>query len=160
MKREYTIFFLLIGFSVINTVMHFTHPAYKYYKQNISKVESRLSDRQEKFEKKIIGDFLPAIYQSISNSYRVVEGSPSSVSVLPQAKTEHRVVKQLDASFYIFRGVPCIEYNGITFQVGDNFDGSAIISVSPMMVRTDFADYEIKSKLNSTSKRSASYEAY
>lgn len=151
MKREYLIFFLLIGFSAVNTVIHFTHPAYKYYKQNISLVENRLNERQEKFEKKILADLLPAIYQSISNSYRVVKADASAsqspyISISPEVKNERRALKQLDASFYLFRGVPCIEYNGITFKVGDNFDGSAITCVSPMMVRTELADYEIKVK--------------
>lgn len=161
MKREYTIFFLLICFSIINTVIHFTHPAYKYYKQNISKVESKLLDRQEKFEKKIVGDFLPAIYQAISNSYRVVNGSAPSAPAITQIKSEQRPLRQLDASFYLFRGAPCIEYNGITFQVGDNFDGSAITSVSPLLVRTEFSDYEIRPRSRSlVSERSVVNEAY
>ena len=149
MKREYWVFIALLVVSVLNTVAFFTHPAWRYYKKNVDRVQDHLDARITEFQIQVADKFLPAVYEAITNN-GVNHSSSVSVStspdafVLPPSATNHNsITKSIEGSYFIAARRSYVDVNGFFLQVGDNFDGTPITSMSPYCITTRLNTYQL-----------------
>lgn len=132
---------------VVNCIIHFNSPAYKFYRENMQVLRNDVYD----FQEKIKYEFVPAILEVASN--RVVSTSPASVSVsssssvsssLPLLSDTNLVARSrlfnLDFLWFNSGGVNGFELDGVRYFVGDSLFGSVIRSITPTIVVTD--DYQ------------------
>lgn len=131
---------VLIFALVLNALIHFTSPTYRYYQENFEKVRKGVNE----FEQKVKLDFVPAILNLASN--RVQVSSSVSSSSLPDrplllsgTNTNDRLMS-LDFQWYQFGNSFGFELDGKYYQQGDLLFGSVIRSVTPTLVVTD--DYQ------------------
>lgn len=149
MKREYWVFIALFVVSVLNTVALFTHPAWRYYKKNVDRVQDHLDARITEFQIQVADKFLPAVYQAITNngvySSPSVSVSSSDPVVLPVSATnQNSITKSIEGSYFTAARRSFVDVNGFYLQVGDNFDGTPITSMSPYCITTRLNTYELK----------------
>ena len=152
---------VLIAALIVNAVIHFTSPSYRYYRENIDQIKEGVS----KFETKVQADFIPAILSAASNRVFVVSSnsvsvssssvsSPAGPSVVFDTNSVSRLFS-LNFRWFVFEGRYGFELDGCDYFEGDRIFGSLIRSVSPTMVVTD--DYQFvkpligKFSLNSSS---------
>ena len=151
MKREYIVFIALFLVVIVQTAALFVHPAYRYYKQNLKALEKNLEERSKRFEVKVVGEFLPAVYQAISNITHNIEvnpDSPFSFSPPISPKEDKFSVRQIDGNYYKVGNTPYFDYNGFSLTVGDNLDGTEIKVITPYSLSTSLAFYEIRKPNN------------
>lgn len=135
---------VLILALVVNAVIHFSSPSYRYYKENIDQIKEGVLN----FERKVQSDFVPAILSVASN--RVVFSSSSNVvSVSSSTSLSPAVVFDtnscsrlfsLNFRWFVSGSRYGFELDGCNYFEGDTLFGSPIRSVSPTMVITD--DYQ------------------
>jgi hypothetical protein len=150
-KREYIVFIALFLVVIVQTVALFVHPAYRYYKQNLKAVEKNFEERSKRFEVKVVGEFLPAVYQAISNTTQKIEvkgASPFAASSSASPKEDKYSVRQIDGNYYKVGNTPYFDYNGFALTVGDNLDGTEIKVITPYSLSTSLAFYEIRKPNN------------
>lgn len=133
---------VLIFALVLNALIHFTSPTYRYYQENFEKVRKGVSD----FEQKVKLDFVPAILNLASNRVQVSSSVSSSFSsssdrplLLPGTNTNDRLMS-LDFQWYQMGNSFGFELDGRYYQQGDLLFGSVIRSVTPTLIVTD--DYQ------------------
>lgn len=138
---------LLIVALVVNAVIHFTSPSYRFYKENFETVKKGVVD----FENKVKLDFVPAILSIASNRVFVVSSNgldnvSSSVSLSSSApllccdSNNNSRLMSLDFRWYKTPSGYGFELDGGYYSAGDLLFGSVIRSVTPTMVVTD--DYQ------------------
>lgn len=156
MKREYIVFALLFVVLIINTASLWVHPAYRYYKNNMSALEHKLIDKENQFELAIIQKLLPAIYQSITNTAKKSElqiiQNKSTFEGVSRLVSPERKELDIEAHFYFSGGRSFVNCKGFQYSVGDIFDGSPILSLSPFRVVTESTDYRIREINQNVSK--------
>lgn len=138
---------------LIDIVTHFTHPAYKYYRTFCTNLEKRNTAFQDQIKR----DFVPAITLFASN---VIASSSSPVSASPVVVSASSAVpstpqlssSSINARFFFYRGFPYIDLNGFYYTLGDNFDGSEIQVLTPVVLKTSIGSYSI-SPLSTTKQR-------
>ena len=138
---------LLIIALVVNAVIHFTSPSYRFYKENFESVKKGVVD----FENKVKLDFVPAILTLATNRVVVLSSNgldnvSSSVSLVSSApsiscdsNTNSRLMS-LDFRWYKTPSGYGFELDGSYYAAGDLLFGSVIRSVTPTMIVTD--DYQ------------------
>lgn len=140
--------------TVLNVITHFTHPAYRYYKE----FSQAQVERFEALEKRIKSDFVPAIMFAVSNrsvSTGVASpfsstspSLPSSVGSLPSSSSAVPVVyggdvrKDVKLRFSSVNDVPFVTVNDtVHLTIGDDFFGEPIRRITPTCLFTDSAVY-------------------
>ena len=139
MSRNTWMALALIGALVINTIMHFSHPAYRFYKDT-----SKLQDKKyDEFVKRVEKEFAPAIINSISN---IAEKSSISSSPAPAPITTSAASsmfgrgnsdKDFDddlISFLIVNNEPILKYGNFYLKAGDVLWGDIITRITPSAV--------------------------
>ena len=134
---------VLILALVVNAVIHFTSPSYRYYRENFDRVQKGVVD----FERKVKADFVPAILTLATNRNFIVVSNSVSVSdtvkvTAPLLSDTNSVSRLMSLDFRWFQGPRgCgFDLDGFHYHVGDVLFGSVIRSISPTMVVTD--DYQ------------------
>ena len=156
MKREYIVFALLFVVLIINTASLWVHPAYRYYKNNMAALEQKLIDKENQFELAITQKLLPAIYQSITNTAKKSElqisQTKSTLEGVALPFVPERKELDIEAHFYHSGGRSFVNFKGFQYAVGDIFDGSPILSLSPFRVVTQSTDYRLSEINKNVSK--------
>lgn len=134
-KKFKLLILVLVVVLIINTVLHFTHPAYKYYTDNVRQFRSDYND----FVRQVRSDFIPTILQVSSNRYQRVETSSSSSNVVVETSSSSSSVipTSVDARYFSANGDGYFCFNGWTFKKGDDFYGYTILDVRPTLIITD-----------------------
>lgn len=143
---------VLILATVLNVVMHFTHPAYRYYRE-FSRAQAEKFDA---LEKRIRADFVPAIMSAVSNRSAAV-ASPfssaapslsSSVGLFSSSSPAVPVVyggdvrKDVKLRFSSVNDVPFVTVNDtVHLTIGDDLFGESIRRITPTCLFTDSAVY-------------------
>lgn len=153
MKREYWVFIALFVVAFLNTVALFTHPAWRYYKKNVDRVQDHLDARITEFQIQVADQFLPAVYHAITNnglnhSSSVSVSASDSVVLPPSSTNQHLITKTVEGSYFTAARRPFVDVNGFFLQVGDNFDGTPITSISPYCITTRLNTYQLISPRN------------
>lgn len=141
MNRNQILVLLVIILLAINTVSHITSPVYKFYKENIS----RIDQSNEQFRNEIRLELIPAITNLAFNLDRtqLLTSSSASNSVSCSSFTPVQLpVINLDFSYFTSDNKPLISIGGFTFQIGDNFDSSPIVNISYYSFATLQAIYQ------------------
>lgn len=143
---------VLILATVLNVIMHFTHPAYRYYKE-FSRAQA---ERFDALEKRIRADFVPAIMSAVSNRSSAVASPfasitpslPSSVGSSPSSSAAVPVVyggdvrKDVKLRFSSVNDVPFVTVNDtVHLTIGDDLFGEPIRRITPTCLFTDSAVY-------------------
>lgn len=143
---------VLILATVLNALMHFTHPAYRYYKE-FSRAQAEKFDA---LEKRIRADFVPAIMSAVSNRSAAVASPfssaspslPSSSGSFPSSSPAVPVVygsdvrKDVKLRFASVNDVPFVTVNDtVHLTIGDDFFGEPIRRITPTCLFTDSAVY-------------------
>lgn len=143
---------VLILATVLNIVMHFTHPAYRYYKE-FSRAQAEKFDA---LEKRIRADFVPAIMSVVSNRSAAVASPfasiahslPSSAGSSPSSSAAGPVVyggdvrKDVRLRFSSVNDVPFVTVNDtVHLTIGDDLFGETIRRITPTCLFTDCAVY-------------------
>ena len=143
---------VLILATVLNVIMHFTHPAYRYYKE-FSRAQA---ERFAALEKRIRADFVPAIMSAVSNRSVAVASPfssitpslPSSVGSFPSSSAAVPVVyggdvrKDVKLRFSSVNDVPFVTVNDtVHLTIGDDLFGEPIRRITPTCLFTDSAVY-------------------
>lgn len=136
----------------LNVVTHFTHPAYRYYRE-FSRAQAEKFDA---LEKRIKSDFVPAIMFAVSNRPSAVaspfssisHSPPPSVGSVPSSSPAGQVVygsdvrKDVKLRFSSVNGVPFVTVNDtVHLTIGDDFFGEPIRRITPTCLFTDSAVY-------------------
>lgn len=133
----------LILVLIINTVTHFTHPAYKFYRENFE----QLRESNEVFEKRVLTEVVTAIvtnssFRSSSVVTNVSISQTSSVSsVMRGESVATNSTYSLDFRFFVSQSLPCFEYQGRSYFLTDDFYGSPLIYISPTIVKTSTSTF-------------------
>lgn len=140
MNRNQILAIIVIFLLAINTISHISSPVYKFYKENIARIDKT----NDQFRNEIRLELIPAItnlafnldqsHLLTSSASNSVVGSSVTVSQLP--------VRNLDFSYFISDNKPQISVSGFTFQIGDNFDSSPIVNISYYSFSTLNAIYQ------------------
>ena len=153
-SREDWFILCLFCLLLFDILVHFFHPAYKFYRETRASLNKRLDD----FEHKVTFEFVPTLALVASNnivkaelrnafassSSSAVVPSPSPVSSSPESRSSSREVSvSLPRGSHSFKvdGVQCANISGFTYLVGDNFDGSPILFINPVFMQTSNARY-------------------
>lgn len=130
---------VLIFALVLNALIHFTSPTYRYYQENFEKVRKGVTE----FEQKVKLDFVPAILNLASNrvqvSSTVIPDNPDKPNLLVGTNANERLMS-LDFHWYQMGNSFGFELDGRYYQQGDLLFGSVIRSVTPTLIVTD--DYQ------------------
>lgn len=137
MSKNQLLVIALILALVVNTVTHFTHPAYSFYRDNMDALYSR----QSEFEDKVKSEFIPAFEKLITNQVNVIR-SPSSLispTVSPSVPLSDNLIqsRKIAYDYFLYNGSPCFRYHGWCYFVGSFFYGRRIVTVYPEMIVTD-----------------------
>lgn len=130
--------FLLFVVVLVNSIIHFNHPAYKFYRENVKQFRSDYND----FVRQVRLELVPSILMVASNNNNSVSSlvSPAllpSVSSSSSAASSSSSDSFLDCRFFKTGGRSYIEYNNNYFTDGDDFFGYTILEVRPTIVITD-----------------------
>lgn len=129
MTRNQILVIIVIILLAINTVSHISSPVYKFYKENIARIDKS----NEQFRNEIKLQLIPAITNLAFNLDQTQLYTSSSVSNSVSCSSLTPVqlpVRNLDFSYFISDNKPQISIGGFTFQIGDNFDSSPIVNIS------------------------------
>ncbi len=121
------IFFAL----VVNTIVHYTSPVYRYYENNVKRVNDQYSD----LRKRLLTELVPFVQFSLTNRHDSVNsvGSLSSLSVSTNAVP---LDMYLDFSFVVSGGDASMFFSDHAYRLGDLFLGSPLVYISPTLVQT------------------------
>ena len=140
MNRNQILVIIVIILLAINTISHISSPVYKYYKENIARIDKS----NEQFRNEIKLELIPAITNLAFNLDQPQLFPSSSVSNSSSASSSpiQLPVINLDFRYFISDNKPQISIGGFTFQVGDNFDSSPIVNISYYSFATLNAIYQ------------------
>ena len=148
--REEKGIFIMVVLLLVNIVSHLYHPAYRFYRDYCSALDRRFED----FRKEVQNDFVPSVALFASNilhradspiSFFSPRSSPvvSSSSPITSRSTDVRQ-SELVGRFFSFCGRSYVDYCGNFLTVGDDLDGTSIMSISPLCVKTSRQTYYLK----------------
>lgn len=141
MNRNQILVIIVIILLAINTVSHISSPVYKFYKENISRIDKS----NEQFRNEIRLELIPAITNLAFNldQTQLSTLSSSSNSVSNSFSTPFQLpVRSIDFTYFISDNKPFVSIDGFTFQTGDNFDSSPIVNISYYSFSTLNAIYQ------------------
>ena len=141
MNRNQILVIIVIILLAINTISHITSPVYKFYKENISRIDKS----NQQFRNEIKLELIPAITNLAFNldQNQLFTSSSVSNSVSCSSPTPVQLpVRNLEFSYFISDNKPFISIGGFTFQIGDNFDSSPIVNISYYSFTTLNAIYQ------------------
>ena len=123
---------------VVNALVHFQSPAYRYYQENVT----RLNGDYQTFEKRIFSDLVPFILsqktntnESVSLTIDKTSSAPSDSSSVSSSSTTNYTHISISYSYAGSFG-SCFTFEDRFYKVGDDFFGSPITYISPTLVRT------------------------
>lgn len=142
MSRKYLILvFLLIGLLIVNTVVHFSHPAYRFYRQNCEQLKNQvesvalaLRSDYDVFTKRVQVDFVPSILTVFSNRCDVASVFSNRCDVVGSTDYKPDIIT---ARYFVAGGKGWLDYDGWQYTAGDDFFGYTILEVRPSLVITD-----------------------
>ena len=116
---------------VVNTIVHFSSPVYRYYENNVK----RVNDQYSELRKRLLTELVPFVQFSLTNRHDSVNsvGSLSSLSVSTNAVP---LDMYLDFSFVISGGDASMFFSDHVYRLGDLFLGSPLVYISPTLVQT------------------------
>ena len=117
---------------VVNSIVHFTSPVYRYYQDNVKHVNDQYSD----LRKRLLTELVPFVQFSLTNrhdSSAISAGSFSSLSVSTNAVP---LDMYLDFSFVVSGGDASMFFAGHAYRLGDLFLGSPLVYISPTLAQT------------------------
>lgn len=128
--------FLILAL-IVNAIIHFTSPSYRFYKENVDRLDRVFHD----FERQVKIDFVPAIISVASNNtYRATEtnfsnsvSNSTSSSEFPSSGT----LFNLDYHYFTAGNKSGFHFDGHDYFNGDSFFGSSIRVITPTVIVTD-----------------------
>lgn len=117
---------------VVNTVVHFTSPVYRYYQENVRHV----NDQYAELRRRLLSDLVPFVQFSLTNRNDVSFGSVRSVSSLSVSTNAVPLDMYLDFSFVIAGGDSFLRFSDQVYHLGDLFLGSPLVYISPTLAQT------------------------
>ena len=128
MRRAYLVLGCLVFLALlVNTWVHYTHPAYSHYVETSRHIDERF----EKMRKQMFDDIVPFVKFAVSHTNDLAGVSSSSNSVTSLIRE-----KFLDFRFFSFNYQPFFEYQGHSYRLGDLFLGSPLVYISPTLIQT------------------------
>lgn len=145
---------VLMAIVLHNSYLHYTHPAYTYYRENVQQFRADYNA----FRKQVIEDFVPAITNvsirlASASSVPQPTNSFSSVSSSPAVKPSPDKVKfsELQASYFVCNGEKGFYFEGFPYFLGDVFMGGEVILITPSFVQTTISGYILRKPQKGTS---------
>lgn len=167
-NKTHLLIYLLILSLIFNSVIHFTHPSYNYYKQNITKLNEEL----EAFKNQVVFTFVPALNSIATNistdvSFSIVSNHLSKISnkissessilvnekkfLVQNNETDYNEILVKDYKYMIACGKEYVQLYGKIYSFGDFILGERIIYIDAMLTKTknyNFINGEIDHKKN------------
>ena len=165
-NKTHLLIYILIISLFLNCAIHFFHPSYKYYKQNITKLNEQLED----FKNQVVFTFVPAlnsIATNISTEVSLSILSNNFAKISKQSKSETSIVSSdkkylvqndeiyqneiivKDYKYMIACGKEYIRLYGQVYTYGDFILGERITYIDKMLTKTksyNFINAEIDQK--------------
>lgn len=151
MKRPNSTQLLVISLVVAlvaNIYTHYTHPAYRFYEENIKQLENDFID----YKKKVASEFIPALIEMQSN---IVLYASSSIPQLSAASNEQKAATNIselvtykelelerkisieDYSHFSANGVRYVTMRGRHYRLGDRVMGEEIKYIDDFITKTE-----------------------
>lgn len=141
MNRNQILVIIVIILLAINTISHISSPVYKFYKENIARIDKS----NEQFRNEIKLELIPAITNLALNldNTSLLTSSLSTNSFVSSTVTPIQLpVRSLDFTYFVTDNIPYVSTGGFTFRIGDNFDSSPIVNISYYSFSTLQAIYQ------------------
>lgn len=154
LDKSQCIALLLTGALLVNAVIHFTHPSYRYYKTNISRLDSEF----KAFRDRVQDEFVPAVMFVATNisATAVFPSFPVSATnelALAYQPTLSPQPQDVDCHYFVSQGRRGFQYHGFPFFAGDTFFGEEILAVDPSCFKTTERLYYIRPNHTTTNKK-------
>lgn len=117
---------------VVNSIVHFTSPVYRYYQENVKRVNDQYSD----LRKRLLTELVPFVQFSLTNRHDSSETSVGSLSSLSVSTNSVPLDMYLDFSFVIAGGDSFLRFSDQVYHLGDLFLGSPLVYISPTLAQT------------------------
>ena len=117
---------------VINSVVHYTSPVYRYYQENVKHV----NDQYAELRKRLLSELVPFVQFSLTNRNDASFSSVRSVSSLSVSTNTVPLDMYLDFSFVIAGGDSFLRFSDQVYHLGDLFLGSPLVYISPTLAQT------------------------
>lgn len=117
---------------VVNTIVHYTSPVYRYYQENVKHV----NDQYAELRRRLLSDLVPFVQFSLTNRNDVSFSSVRSVSTLSVSTNAVPLDMYLDFSFVIAGGDSFLRFSDQVYHLGDLFLGSPLVYISPTLAQT------------------------
>ena len=140
-NRPMLVAVLLIVALLVNGILHYTHPAYRYYREQLQNLRVEYTGKVDAFKEEVQRDILPRWLDTVSNVVvrssaremlsRLPLRTRDGVSIVPSAPSVPSLSSLPfgNARFFIVDGRFGVEWQGSSFYVGDPFLGSRITSI-------------------------------
>lgn len=141
MNRNQILVIIVIILLAINTISHISSPVYKFYKENIARIDKS----NEQFRNEIKLELIPAITNLALNldNTSFLTSLLSTNSFVSSTVTPIQLpVRSLDFTYFVTDNIPYVSTGGFTFRIGDNFDSSPIVNISYYSFSTLQAIYQ------------------
>ena len=116
---------------VVNSIVHYTSPVYRYYQENVKHVNDQYSD----LRKRLLTELVPFVQFSLTNRHDSVN-SVGSLSSLSVSTNSVPLDMYLDFSFVVSGGDASMFFADHAYRLGDLFLGSPLVYISPTLVQT------------------------
>ena len=117
---------------VVNTIVHYTSPVYRYYENNVKRVNDQYSD----LRKRLLMELVPFVQFSLTNRHDSSVNSVGSLSSLSVSTNAVPLDMYLDFSFVVSGGDASMFFADHAYRLGDLFLGSPLVYISPTLVQT------------------------
>ena len=117
---------------VVNTIVHFSSPVYRYYENNVKRVNDQYTD----LRKRLLTELVPFVQFSLTNRHDSSVNSVGSLSSLSVSTNAVPLDMYLDFSFVISGGDASMFFADHAYRLGDLFLGSPLVYISPTLVQT------------------------
>ena len=117
---------------VVNTIVHYTSPVYRYYENNVKRVNDQYSD----LRKRLLTELVPFVQFSLTNRHDSAVNSVGSLSSLSVSTNAVPLDMFLDFSFVVSGGDASMFFADHAYRLGDLFLGSPLVYISPTLVQT------------------------
>lgn len=131
----------------INSYQHYTHPAYKYYVDNINK----LRDDFRLFKLQVANDFVPAVSNGFLSAAHASISNQISILTRQQPKTSHSLPSDKPKlpnfrfhHYFELDGRPYVMLGDWWYTVGDCLLGLPIEGISPDVVLIGGLYYDVQ----------------
>lgn len=152
--NHWLLFAIAVGL-FFDAIVHLQHPAYRFYKSNLSSLRSDV----EVFKRQIRAEFVPSMESLISNVTVIAEGrykafTDDGVDEFvdeEESTVEHAAPSSLSGDFYLASHTPMVRIDGWDYRLGDDYLGEPIVYLSPSVVRTSHKTYHLRRSAHSSS---------